>query len=310
MKTKLAVCLLLCCLLSLTSSAQAPQDITVEKDVIYGRVGDLELKMDIAKPVGKPHGAIVCMHGGAWQLGDKMYYEPIIRRLAQGGYVAAAVGYRLAPAHQWPAQIEDVKCAVRYLRKNARKLGIDKDKIGAIGDSAGGHLALLAGLMDPKDNLEGTGGYARKSSKVNAVVSMYGPTDIAAWEIPAETEASIQKDVGKSSDQMMADWLGTADRTADVMKQASPITYVDAEDAPVLLFHGDKDPLVPIAQAQLLQAALEQAGVPHKYVVMEGHVHGWDLLESMPEALAFFDAVLNGKPIPQDVPEKTGAIEQ
>ncbi len=287
-------------LCALAAVAQAPSEVTYEPDVVYGRVGDMDLKMNLAKPAGTPHGAIVCMHGGAWQLGDKASYEGIVRRLAEGGYVAAAVGYRLAPAHQWPAQIEDVKCAVRYLRAHAKELNIDPDKIGALGDSAGGHLALLAGLMDPKDDLEGTGGYADQSSKVNAVVNLYAPTDISAWVVPPETQEQVLRDMGKSSDQFLIDWLGTADRTADVMKQASPVTYVSAGDPPVLTFHGDKDNLVPIAQAEVLQAALEKANIPHRFVVMKDHVHGWDLLTSMPEALAFFDAVLNGKPIPQD----------
>ena len=289
--------------LAFAALAQAPPNVSVEKDVTYGRADGVDLKLDMAKPAGStgPVPAIVCIHGGAWMSGSKSAYEPIIRQFADAGYVAAAVEYRFAPAHKWPAQVEDVKCAVRYLRAHAKELNIDPNKIGAIGDSAGGHLALLLGLMDPKDGLEGNGGNPAMSSKVQAVVNIYGPVDLRTWHVPPEAEAAATQAFGKSSEDMLADFIGTSDRTAALMAQASPVTYVNASDPPILTFHGTKDQLVPFDQATTLQAALEKAGVTHKLVPLEGGGHGLDAMQIATvsqQALAFFDSCLKGTPAP------------
>jgi acetyl esterase/lipase len=233
--------------------------------------------------------------------GSKSAYEPIIRQFADAGYAAAAVEYRFAPTHKWPAQVEDVKCAVRYLRAHAKELNIDPNRIGAVGDSAGGHLALLLGLMDPKDGLEGNGGNPAVSSKVQAVVNIYGPVDLRTWHVLPEAEAFAVQTFGKSSEALLADFVGTPDRTAPLMAQASPVTYVNAGDPPILTFHGTKDPIVPFEQAKVLQAALEKAGVAQKLVPLEGGGHGLDLLQIATvsqQALVFFDSCLNGAPAP------------
>lgn len=165
MNRRLVVLLMVLCLPMCLSFGQ---EVIFEKDVIYGHSSGVDLKMDLAKPAKSsgPVPALLGIHGGAWSSGDKSLYEPFIRQFAANGYVAAAVEYHFAPTHQWPAQIEDAKCAVRYLRAHAKELNIDPNKIGVIGDSAGGHLCLLLGLMDPKDGLQGTGGNPEQSSKV------------------------------------------------------------------------------------------------------------------------------------------------
>lgn len=207
--------------------------------------------------------------------GNKDEFDPLIRLLASYGYVAVSVGYRLTPAHKWPAQIKDAKCAVRYIRANASQLGIDPENIGAIGDSAGGHLALLLALMDGSGPFDDGGGNPGPSSKVNAVVNLFGPTEFPSWQPRPLGMADIRRGFGESFDDLLVDFVGTADRTAAVMKEVSPVTYIDAGDPPVLTFHGDKDPLVPVDQARVLHDALDKAGVPNRLVVVEKAAHGW-----------------------------------
>jgi acetyl esterase/lipase len=207
----------------------------------------------------------------------------------------ASVEYRLLPKYRWPAQIEDVKCAVRYLRAHAKELNIDPSEIGAIGDSAGGHLVLLLGLMDPKDDLEGNGGSPGLSSKVQAVVNLFGPTDLRVWRALPEGEPGMEKEFGKNSEQLLADLVGTSDRAAPVVLQASPVNYIDKADPPILTFHGTKDPIVPFEQAKLLHSALEKAGVRQKLVPIQDAGHGWQgpqLIDTVRQGLEFFDSVL------------------
>ncbi len=281
----------------LASGAVFAQGVTVEKDVVYGHAGGVDLKMDIAKPPTSDTSlpALVCIHGGAWQTGSKDGYAPFIERFATNGYVTAAVEYRFAPEHPWPAQIEDVKCAVRYLRANAKELNINPDKIAALGDSAGGHLALLLGLMDTGDGLEGDGGNPGVSSKVQAVINLFGPTDMRIWRVLPEAEEEFKKNTGKGTDEILQDLVGTIDRTAPVMAQISPIVYVNEGDPPILTFHGTKDPIVPFEQAPLLHAALKKAGIQERLVEMEGAGHGWQgpqLIQTLLEGFMFLDLVM------------------
>ncbi len=265
----------------------------VTKDVVYGNADGVELKLDLARPRGGkgPFPALVCIHGGAWQAGSKDDFGFLIQKFARYGYVAASVEYRMAPKYKWPAEIEDVKCAVRYIRVHAKELNVDPDKIFATGASAGGHLALMLGLTGPKDGLEGNGGNAEQSSRVRAVSNFYGPTDLRIWNMTAKDGTPEQQAMLESSRKILEDFLGTADRSAPVMAQVSPMTHIDADDTPVITFHGDKDDIVPIDQAQILHAALVKAGVPEKLVVMQGQGHGWGgekMNDSIRQTLAFF----------------------
>jgi acetyl esterase/lipase len=273
------------------------QDVTFQKDVVYGNADGQDLKMDLAIPPDgpDPRPALVCIHGGGWQIGQKSDYAIVINQFAKSGYVAAAVDYRLLPKYKWPSQIEDVKCATRYLRAHAKELNIDPNRIGAVGDSAGGHLALLLGLMDPADGLEGAGGNPEQSSKVQLVVNFYGPTDMRVWTAWPESEAILQHDYGTNLDGLIARFLGSDDKASAVYAQASPVTYASAGDPPVLTIHGDKDPLVPIDQAKLLQEALQKAGVQEKFITMPGAGHGFggaQLVDALTQGIAFADSVL------------------
>jgi acetyl esterase/lipase len=263
-----------------------PENVIFEGHVEYCTAAGQKLHIDIARPakLEKPAPCILFIHGGAWRGGDKALHIPQTFEAARRGYVSATVQYRFCPKHTFPAQIEDVKCAVRYLRANAEKYQLDPKRIGAIGYSAGAHLSMLLGTMGEADGLEGEGGYADQKSQVQAVVAYFGPTELAAEDFP---------DVSKG---LLKDFLGGL--PADVpeqYKRASPVTYATKGDAPLLIFQGTKDRLVPHTQAFKMTHALTAAGVPGRVELLVGADHGWggeDLARTSEESLRFFDRYL------------------
>ena len=265
-----------------------PQDdIFFEKDVVYGKGGDEELKLNLGRPkdLAAPAPCVVIIHGGGWAAGNKSQHDPQVVELARKGYVAATVGYRFAPKHVFPAQVEDVKCAVRFLRANADKYRIDKDRIGAVGFSAGAHLSMMLGTMDKDDGLEGEGGNPDQPSKVNAVVAFFGPTDLTSSDWPDRTGKILVSFLG-----------GTRQEKPEVYKRASPITYVNPGDAPMLLIQGTKDGLVPWTQATAMGDALTKAGVTGRVdLILGAHHGGWggdEVKRTADETWAFFEQFL------------------
>lgn len=260
-----------------------------ESDVVYGKGADVDLKLNIGRPKESagPLPCVVVIHGGGWAAGNKNGHNAQVHDFVQKGYVSATVHYRFAPKHVFPAQIEDVKCAIRYLRANAGKYGIDKDRIGAVGFSAGAHLSMLLGAMDKEDGLEGEGGNPGESSKVNAVVAFFGPTDFTTDDWPQQTVPILNTFFG-----------GTKGDKAEAYRKASPITYVNAGDAPMLLIQGTKDVLVPWSQATSMGEALTKAGVYGRVDLILGAGHGWggaELQRTVDETTAFFDQFLKSK---------------
>ena len=239
---------------------------TIEYDITYANVSDVALKMDIYYPesADKAVPALVYVHGGGWVSGDKASGIGIklIPELVSRGYLVAAINYRLAPKYQFPAQIEDVKCAIKYLRANATDFGMDAERIGAFGDSAGGHLVALLGTSDESSGLEGSCVYVDQSSRVQAVVDLFGPADLTVEFEGAG--AMILKEV-----------FGTDDRNSKIVSQASPVTHVTGDDPPFLILHGDKDTLVPLSQSELLYNELIGAKVPATLVVVRKAAHGF-----------------------------------
>ena len=239
---------------------------TTECDITYANVSGVALKMDIHYPetADKAVPALVYVHGGGWVSGDKAsgIGVKLIPELVSRGYLVVAVNYRLAPKPQFPAQIEDIKCAIKYLRANAGDFGIDPERIGAFGDSAGGHLVALLGTTDETSGLEGSCVYADQSSRVQAVVDLFGPADLTVEFEGAGT--MILKDV-----------FGTDDRNSKIVSQASPVTHVTRDDPPFLILHGDKDTLVPLSQSELLYNELVAAGVPATLVIVRKAAHGF-----------------------------------
>src|SRR5262245_40147281 len=161
-------------------SQETKAKLRVERDVVYGKGDDQDLLLDLVRPEGEgPFPAVLCIHGGGWKSGRRQDLDKLTELLVSHGFAAATVSYRLTNKAKFPAQIEDCKAAVRWLRANAKKLDLDANAIGAIGFSAGGHLACLLGAADKNAGLEGNGGNSEQSSKVQAVVSFFGPTDFA-----------------------------------------------------------------------------------------------------------------------------------
>jgi len=224
-----------------------------------------------------PFPVILFFHGGGWQAGDKSHGHHWIRMFADSGYVGVSVGYRFAPEFKWPSQILDAKAAVRFLRANAAALKIDPHRIGVMGESAGGYLALMAGMTDPSDSLEGDGDFPGISSQVQAVVSYFSTSDftLPKAKLSPEVEAHVREYYNKSLDEVLADFMGNRDPDISTLTKMSVITYVNKNDPPVLIFQGDADPFVSIEQAQRLENALENADVPHELIIVKGAGHGW-----------------------------------
>ena len=266
---------------------QAPPEVRSQNDITYTKVGDRELKLDMTRPAegDGPFPAVVVIHGGAWRAGNKADVHAVMSMLAQHGYVTISPQYRFCPKDLFPAQVYDVKAAVRWLRTHAAEYKVDPDHIGATGFSAGGHLSLMLGLTGPNDGLEGENLPAdAPSSRVQAVVNFFGPTDFAASDLP---------DVSKG---LLKDFLGgTPAEKPELTKQASPVTFTTSDDPPILTFQGTKDPLVPHTQAFTLTDALTKAGVPGRVELLIGAGHGWggdDIKRTLDETREFFDKYL------------------
>jgi acetyl esterase/lipase len=264
----------------------------VDRDITYCTAAGTDLKMDVYYPVQQSSKAplAVYVHGGAFISGDKATGSGLadVAELLRRGYVVASLDYRLAPKYPFPAAIEDVKCGIRSLRANALKYGVDANRIGAWGTSAGGTLVALLGLADTSAGMEGEGGYSGVSSRVQAVVDMFGVSDLTPPGVRVAVRAFVPGS-GAAADALAA--------------KASPITHISADDPPFLILHGDKDAVVGINQSQLLFDRLQAAGVPSEFIVVRNGGHGFvptgapispSRAEISRKVADFFDALLKG----------------
>ncbi len=244
------------------SASGSPTPGETRTDVTYSTSEAGELKMDVYFPrTPGPWPVVVSIHGGGWSSGDKSDAAgaALTGKLVDAGFVVAAVNYRLAPEWRFPAQIEDVKCAVRHLRANSSAYGIDPRRIGAYGGSAGGHLAALLGAVDDDDFDGGSGA----SSRVRAVVEMFGPTDLT---VPFPGGA-VDTELGEQV-------FGSNDASSPLLKEASPVNYVGADDPPFLIVHGMEDSLVPFSQSLEFYHAIQQSGGTARLVRVANAGHG------------------------------------
>ena len=209
--------------------------------------------------------------GGAWRSGDKRNC-PALRFLSQD-YVVASVNYRLSQVATFPAQIEDCKAAIRWLRANAERFHIDSQRVGVWGSSAGGHLVALLGTSGEVSSLEGELGHPDQSSRVQAVCDFYGPTDFLQMDAHKLPTSSFLHDNADSPESKLVG--GPIQKHPDRVAAANPITYVTPDDPPFLIVHGDVDPLVPAHQSELLHAALKAKNVKTQLHIIKGAGHGF-----------------------------------
>jgi acetyl esterase/lipase len=239
---------------------------TVEKNLTYSNTDFINLKMDVYYPLSAPEPmpVVLYLHGGAWIGGDKSdaATSPEITELVKTGFLVASVNYGLAPQYSILGQIENAKSAVRFLRANAAYFGINPGKIGAFGSSAGGHLASLLGTSDKSAGLDTSGVFLEQSSRVQAVVDFYGPTDLKA--LFRGSPATVLQQL-----------IGTSDPNSIILDKISPLTYISADDPPILIVQGDKDSVVPPSQSEILYRSLIAAGVMATLVVVTNGDHSF-----------------------------------
>jgi acetyl esterase/lipase len=267
-----------------------PDDIVFETGVEYTNPDNQHLQLNLARPKkGEgPFPAILCIHGGGFRAGKREGYDGLCIRLAEHGYIAMTVSYRLAPKYPYPAAIHDVKAAVRWARANAAKYHIDPDRIGVTGGSAGGHLAQFLAVTADVMEFEGAGGNPNQSSRVACVVNYYGPSDFT-------------RSYGKSVDaaEVLPLFLGGNLETARQKHiHASPLYWVTPNAAPTLCIHGTEDKYVHHEQAVLLIDRLKAAGVEAELLTLEGAGHGFkgkDAETAEKALVAFFDKHLMKK---------------
>ena len=255
------------------------------RDIEYARVGDTALLLDLYVPAHAPSPpVIVWVHGGAWRSGSKggVPLQPLASR-----YAIASVDYRLSPVAKFPAQAHDLKAAIRFLRAKAGDYRINTDRIAIAGSSAGGHLAALVGVTNGVKQLEGAvGDHRDRSSDVQAIVDFYGPANLTTI-----LKQSTPHGLSVRVPALELLFGGHPDEKTDLAKLASPALHVDPKDPPLMIFHGDQDPQVPINQSHELVGAYKKNGLPATFEVVYGGVHGGKLFFT-PEQLDQVDAFL------------------
>lgn len=266
--------------------------VTVHRDLEYVEGGHERHKLDLYLPESeKVLPLVIWIHGGGWKNGDKGGGQ--YRGLVAEGFAVASINYRLSGHAVFPAQINDCKAAIRWLRKNADEYGIDPDRFGVWGSSAGGHLSALVGTSGDVESLEGDVGVTGVSSRVQAVCDWYGPTDLLKMNEQRNVEGSMDHDRPDSPESLLIG--GNLQDNPELAKPVNPIEYISKDDPPFLIVHGDRDPAVPIGQSYLLRDALQEAGVPVEMVVVEGAGHGRFPQEYQQQAVEYFQEVLGKK---------------
>src|SRR5437867_1497125 len=253
----------------------------IQRDLVYKRINGAVLTLDLYCPekVSGPLPVIVWIHSGGWSRGRKERCPAVT--LVQDGYAVASIDYRLSSTAPFPAQIEDCKAAVRWLRANAAKYNLDADRIGAWGYSAGGHLAALLGTSGGVPELEGSGDNMQYSSQVQAVCDVAGPADLLAMtNLGPRRISAIEGLLG-----------GPLEKDKAKAIVASPIHYISKNDPPFLIVHGEGDRVVPVEQSQRLYEELRKAGVNATLKILPVG-HQAILMDAVKEAEAFFDATL------------------
>lgn len=271
--------------------ATIPSSLEYIANIPYGKGSGRRLFLDVLRPrerAERPMPVLVWIHGGGWRAGNKETGIPRLIPFAQRGYFCASASYRLSQEAVFPAQIEDCKCAIRFLRAQALRFHLDPERIGVWGPSAGGHLVALLGTAPDVFELEGSGGWPFYSSRVQAVCDWFGPTDLLQMD---RAGSGMRHDAPDSPESQL---IGAPiQERPDLVARLNPITYVTGNEPPFLIMHGDQDPIVPHHQSELLYEALTRAGARDVALhTVGGAGHGgpqFDAPQSLAMVAAFFD---------------------
>jgi acetyl esterase/lipase len=255
--------------LPLSAGPKASYPVDVQENIVFASVDGVDLMMDLYLPQGiEAPPLAMYIHGGGWHTGNRKHFG--LRWLPAKGYAVASIEYRLSQTATFPAQIHDCKGALRWLRAHADRYGYNADRVVVVGQSAGGHLAALMGSSADVAELEGdTGGYPEQSSRVQGVIDYYGPTDflLRSHRQPLKTEhpsGPVYKLLG-----------GPVSDNKALARLASPVTHVGPGDPPLLMLHGDADPVVLPAQSKRLLKVYQEADLDAKLIFIPGKKHGW-----------------------------------
>jgi acetyl esterase/lipase len=314
------VCRVIVCAAVLSVTATHHQVVSaqarVDRNVVYGMYSGLALLMDVYRPA-QPNGfAIVAIQGSGWyspmrydasQLKVSREVTSHAERFAAAGYTVFAINHRQAPRFRYPAPIEDAQRAVRFVRAHASDYSITSERIGAWGSSSGGHLVELLGTMDGQGDASDSDPVNRVSGKVQAVVALFAPSDLMLMFSTMERPGALTSLMGFSYQDPATAFVPARpdDFENRQYRDASPLTHVTPDDAPMLLMHGDADTIAPIKQSEIMVSALTQAGVTVRLVKVPGGRHGPNfrlpagdprLPDHMGEAVRWFDARLRGVP--------------
>lgn len=268
----------------------ADAQVRQAKDIEYARAGEMSLKLDLYIPqADQPPPVVVWVHGGAWRSGSKN--NPSILPLTEKGFAVASVEYRLSPVARFPAQIHDIKAAIRYLRGTEGQHGVSAGNIAVSGGSAGGHLAALVGVSNGVKELEGDlGSHLDQSSDVQAIVVFYGASNLTSI-----LSQSTPHGLSVRTPALELLLGGHPETKTDLARIASPVFHAEKSDPPLLWYHGDQDPQMPINQAHEMMGAYKQAGLAATLEVVYGAGHGGKLfytLDQMTEVAAFLSKVV------------------
>jgi alpha-L-fucosidase 2 len=278
MKTSrlILVVVLLMLLVSCVGALAADKRVPTEDSVVYGEADGVALTMDYYAPKGAgPHPIAIIIHGGGWTTGtskngSEAYCADF---LAPAGYAVFSINYRLAPKYPYPYMVHDVERAVRYLRHNAKRWDADPNRIALVGGSAGGYLSNMAGLLNSPGDAKAADPVDRESARVQAVVSLFAPSDLTALGMNDSIHALVRGLLEIEGERV-------------ALTEASPITYVNKNAPPFLLIQGDKDEYIPLPQSTDLQAALKKVGVRADIIVIRNGLHGtwtWPSLPGVPD---------------------------
>lgn len=276
-------------------ASKIPADVELIKDVAYSPDGNKAHVLDILRPKRAPKDpmpVLVFIHGGGFTGGDKTAGYAHLVRFAKRGYFCATINYRSANEAHFPAQLQDCKCAIRFLRAHAKQYNLDPDHIGVWGASAGGNLVAMLGVTGGIAEFEGDGGWQDQSSRVQAVVDYYGMTDFMAIDELVKQGKATERFMRRDGSTSISHLLGVEKwwEHPDLCRKASPTTYVTKDDAPFAIFHGDLDPLTNHEQSELLNERLRAAGVESDFYLVKGGKHGWGARPDVDEKVdAFLD---------------------